>query len=287
MGSSVAIVTGAIRGIGLSVARFLLKKGVRCLVTYFDWLDDLDTMHARLSDTGCDYRAVEADLRTEEGARKTVEAALESFGCVDILINNIERGGWPVVHGRYTRQQWDLEFQTTVTAKWQLFSRALPYLKRSKAGCVVNVTSISGITGRLGPAGLVFNDCYSLSNRAVGLLTEQWARMGAPNVRVNELMLGFFETRHGPCTRGWGVLKKKDKNSIIKHTLLGRIGTMEDITMAVDFLVFGSPFLTGTKIVLDGGYILGAEEVPTMPKGVIEPGESVFGGSKPPGSGNS
>ena len=278
----VAVVTGAIKGIGLAIAKCLLKRGVKCIVTYYDWLDDLEAMHTRLSATGTDYRAIQADLRTEAGARDTVGAAIETFGRLDILINNIERGGWPVVHGPYTQEQWDLEFQTTVTAKWHLFNNALPHLKKSSSGCVVNITSISGITGRIGPAGLVFNDCYSLSNRAVGLLTEQWARMGAPNVRVNELMLGFMETRHGPGTRGWGVLSEEQKKALINHALLKRTGTLDDVTRAVEFLVFNSPFMTGTRIVLDGGYLLGGEGVPRMPKGVVEPGESVFGGSKPP-----
>ena len=278
----VAIVTGAIKGIGLAIAQSLLKRGVRCIVTYFDWLDDLEAMHARLSATGTPYRGIQADLRTEKGASDTVEAALDSFGRLDILINNIERGGWPVVHGPYTQEQWDLEFQTTVTAKWHLFNKALPHLKKSSSGCVVNITSISGITGRLGPAGLVFNDCYSVSNRAIGLLTEQWARIGAPNVRVNELMLGFMETRHGPGTRGWGVLSNEEKEALIQHTLLKRTGTLEDVTRAVEFLVFDSPFMTGSRIVLDGGYLLGGEKVPRMPEGVVKSGESVFGGSKPP-----
>ncbi len=278
----VAVVTGAIKGIGLAIAKCLLKRGIRCLVTYFDWLDDLETMHTRLSATGTDYRAIQADLRTERGARDSIKAALDAFGRLDILINNIERGGWPVVHGSYTQKQWDLEFQTTVTAKWHLFNNALQHLKKSPSGCVVNITSISGITGRLGPAGLVFNDCYSLSNRAIGLLTEQWAKIGAPNVRVNELMLGFMETRHGPGTRGWKVLSEEEKKALIEHTLLKRTGTLEDVTRAVEFLVFDSPFMTGTRIVLDGGYLLGGEEVPKMPEGVVKPGESVFGGSRPP-----
>ncbi|NPA93931.1 MAG: SDR family oxidoreductase, partial [Thermodesulfobacteria bacterium] len=131
-------------------------------------------------------------------------------------------------------------------------------------------------------AAAVFNDCYSLANRSIGLLTRQWARMGAPNVRVNELMLGFFETRHGPGTRGWSVMSEEEKQALISHTLLKRVGTLEDACKAVDFLCFGAPFMTGARIVLDGGYILGGEDVPDMPQGVVQPGESVFGGSRPP-----
>ncbi len=286
MGTKTALVTGAIKGLGLAIAKEFLSRGIKCVVTYFDWLDDLENMHRLLRATGTPYQAVQADLRTEEGAKKAVSKAIETFGNLDILVNNIERGGWPVVHGQYTKEQWDLEFETTVTAKWHLFNAALPHLKSSKEGSVVNISSIAGLVGRVGPAGLVFNDCYSLANRAIGLMTEQWARMGAPNVRVNELMLGFFETRHGPGTRGWGVMSGDEKEAIINHTLLKRVGNLEDICKAVNFLCFDAPFMTGARIVLDGGYLLGGEEVPEMPKGVVKPGESVFGGSQPPETGD-
>jgi len=277
----VAIVTGAIRGIGLTIAKLLMKKGVKCILTYFDWLDELDEMHNQLKKLNTDYVAVQVDLRKEEGATKTVNTAIKEFGRLDILVNNIERGGWPVVHGPYTKKQWQLEFDTTVTAKWYLFNEAISYLKNSGDSCVINISSIAGFVGRSGPAGLIFNDCYSLSNRAIGLLTEQWARIGAPEVRVNELCLGFFETRHGPKTRGWGLLKEEEKKELKEHILLKRIGTIEDIQNAVDFLIFQATYITGTKIILDGGYLLGAEKVPSMPKGVVGPDEPTYGGTIP------
>ncbi len=282
MKSRVAIVTGAIKGIGLEIAKGLLKRGINCVITYFDWLDQLNSMHEYLEETGGNYITVETDLRQAQGVDKVISRAIEVFGRLDILLNNIERGGWPVVHGPYTKEQWDLEFETTVTAKWHLFEKALPFLKKSEDGCVINISSISALIGRCGPAGLVFNDCYSLSNRAIGLLTEQWARIGAPNVRVNELMLGFFETRHGPRTRGWGVLSAEEKKAILDHTLVRRTGRLSDIEKAISFIIFDAPFMTGSRIILDGGYLLGGEKVPDMPKGVVQPGESVFGGSTLP-----
>ncbi len=283
----VAIVTGAIRGIGLTIAKLLMKRGISCIVTYYDWLDDLDLMKRELdalkNASGADYISISADLRKKEDVKVVVNSAISRFGRLDILINNIERGGWPIVHGPYTKKQWELEFETTVTSKWYLFNEAIKYLKDSVDGCVINITSISGLTGRSGPAGVIFNDCYSLSNRAIGLLTEQWAKIGAPNVRVNELMLGFFETRHGPKTRGWILLDDNQRKAVIDHTLLKRTGNLEDIKKAVEFLVFNASFMTGQRIILDGGYLLGGECVPSMPKGVVDPNEPTFGGSIPPG----
>ncbi len=277
-----AVVAGAVRGIGLAVAQSLARRGIQLVLTYYDWLDDLEHMHRTMQETGAVYQAVSVDLRQKEMADQAINTALERFGRLDILINNIERGGWPVVHGKYTPEQWQLEFDTTVTAKWNLFNAALPHLKKAGNSAVINISSISGMVGRSGPAGLVFNDCYSLSNRALALLTEQWARIGAPEVRVNELMLGFFETRHGPGTRGWPLLSRQQQRAILEHTLLKRTGRLQDIVDAVDFMIFSAPFMTGARIVLDGGYILGSEGVPDMPEGVVRPGEPVFGGSRKP-----
>jgi 3-oxoacyl-[acyl-carrier protein] reductase len=125
------------------------------------------------------------------------------------------------------------------------------------------------MVGRSGPAAWIFNDGYAAANRGVSILTETWARMGAPEVRVNELMLGLLETRHGPGTRGWGLLTAAQRRALIDHTLLGRIGTVDDAVRAVRFILTDAPFMTGSVIRVDGGYVLGGEGVPPMPKGDI------------------
>ncbi|OCC16586.1 3-oxoacyl-[acyl-carrier protein] reductase [Dissulfuribacter thermophilus] len=279
----VAIVPGAIKGIGLEVAKALSNLGCRLVLPVYDWLDSLSKMRSELDAINAKYIHISADLRKERDVEKVIEKALEEFQRIDILINNIERGGWPIVHGPYTQEQWRLEWETTINAKWYLFNHSLQYLKRAQ-GVVVNISSIAGIVGRSGPASLVFNDCYSLSNRAIASLTQQWARLGAPEVRVNELQIGFVETRHGPGTRGWSVLTQEQRRSIVDHTLLGRIGTAQDVARAVVFLVRDATFMTGALLRLDGGYVLGGEKVSPMPEGIVSPEEPTFGGSIKPDS---
>ena len=281
-GNKVAIVTGAIKGIGLAIASELSGLGIRCVLPYYDWLDSLEGMHRHMKETGTDYLAVPADLTSPEDVDEVIHAATDNFGRIDILINNIERGGWPIVHGPYTPEQWNLEFTTTITAKWYLFKKALPVLKSHGGGTVINISSIAGLAGRSGPAGLVFNDCYSLANRAIKSLTEVWAREGAPDVRVNELMLGFIETRHGPDTRGWGILSAAEQNALLNHTLLQRTGTVEEVAKAIRFLVTDGNFMTGSIIRMDGGYMLGSDKSVSMPDGAVDPGEATFGGPVAP-----
>ena len=88
-------------------------------------------------------------------------------------------------------------------------------------------------------------------------------------MRVNEVMLGFFETRHAEKTRGWGLLTEKQKKALKEHTLLGRTGTIEDVVKAVLYIIKDAPFMTGSVIRLDGGYVLGGEKVDKMPEGIL------------------
>ena len=265
-----ALVLGAIKGIGRGIGLALAGEGVKVALTYYDWEESLEQMKQDFGKAGADHLVVRTNLLDIDGISSLVDRVITRFGRIDILINNIERGGWPVVHGAYVREQWDLEMATTLRAKRWVYSSVLPHLKDSGDGVVVNISSIAGLIGRSGPAGRFFNDGYAAANRAVSSFTETWAREAAPEVRVNEIMLGFFETRHGPHTRGWGLLTREQHNEIIDHTLLRRIGEIEDVVRAVLFVIRDAPFMTGSVLRLDGGYMLGGEYSEPMPRGVLK-----------------
>ncbi len=268
-----ALVLGATRGIGLAVARELAAHGVRLALPWFDWPEDSKAVRAEFSHMEAGHLMLETDLRDSLQVREMVGRIAREFGGLHILVNNIERGGMPVVHGSYEREvnrgQWQVELETTLHAKWLVFEHCLPLLQKADQAAVVNISSIAGAVGRSGPAGLIFNDGYAAANRGIFSLTETWARIGAPTIRVNEIMLGLIDTRHGRQTRGWKILAEKDRAKLLAHTLLGRTGTPEEVAGAVMFLVRDANFMTGSVIRLDGGYLLGGEAVPTMPDGVV------------------
>lgn len=265
----VALVLGSIKGIGKGIGLALADAGVKVALNYFDWQESLDEMKQDFAATSAPHLILKTNLLETDTIPGLIRKVVDHFGRLDILINNIERGGWPIVHGPYVRSQWDLEMATTLRAKRWVFDAALPHLKASGDGVVINFSSIAGIIGRSGPASIVFNDGYAAANRGISLLTETWARMGAPQVRVNEIMLGFFETRHGDKTRGWGLLTEGEKQALIDHTLLERTGTIEDAVRAVRFIIKDAPFMTGSVLRLDGGYTLGGDKVGPMPEGVV------------------
>jgi 3-oxoacyl-[acyl-carrier protein] reductase len=264
----VALVLGAIKGIGKGIGLALANEGVKVALTYFDWEEDLEEMKNDFAKTDTEHLVIRANLLKTSKIYRLIQKVVDRFGRLDILINNIERGGWPVVHGSYVEKQWDLEMETTLRSKRWVFDAALPILKKSGNGVVINFSSIAGMTGRTGPVGYIFNEGYSAANRGISLLTETWARLGAPEVRVNEIMLGIVETRHGEKTRGWGLLTDEQKQAIIDHTLVQRTGTIEDVVKTTLFIIKDAPFMTGSVLRLDGGYVLGGEKVVPMPKGV-------------------
>jgi 3-oxoacyl-[acyl-carrier protein] reductase len=269
LSGKVALVLGGIKGIGKGIGLALAREGVHVALNYFDWEEELENLKHDFAAIGRDHLIVRTNLLETDRVAGLVEKVVHRFGRLDILINNIERGGWPAVHGPYVREQWDLEFATTLRAKQWVFQASLPHLKSAGNAAVINFSSIAGLTGRSGPASYIFNEGYSAANRGVSLLTETWARLGAPEVRVNEIMLGIFETRHAQKTRGWGLLSNRQKSELLEHTLLGRTGKIDDVVRTVLFLLKDAPYMTGSVIRLDGGYMLGGEKVAPMPRGVI------------------
>jgi 3-oxoacyl-[acyl-carrier protein] reductase len=264
-----ALVLGASRGIGRAIAHRLAAEGARLILP---WLDDWPGAVQKMQKNFAGHLLIEADLRDEESVAEMAQRVADEFPCLHVVINNIERGGMPIVHGSYqqlvNRDQWQLEMETTLHAKWLVFAHCLPLLRQAEQAAVVNVSSIAAVTGRSGPAGLLFNDGYAAANRGISSLTETWARLGAPSIRVNELMLGLFDQRHGPGTRGWSLLTAAEREQLLGHTLLQRTGSPAEAAEAALFLL-QAEFMTGATLRLDGGFVLGGDKVPAMPAGVL------------------
>lgn len=268
-----ALVPGASRAIGRAIARKLGEAGVRLILPTFDWPDSIKEMEEEFKTAGFSFCSMPVDLRSDAAVQTLIKQIQDEYGALHILVNNIERGGMPVVHGSYDLphncDQWDLEISTTLKAKWLLFNHSLPLMLKSGDGAVVNISSISGISGRSGAAAPFFNDAYSAANRAVSSFTETWAREAAPTIRVNELMLGLIRHRHGEETRGWGELSQEEQKAISKQCLLERTGTPEEVANAVLFLIKDADYMTGSVLRIDGGITLGGQKVPPIPEGIL------------------
>lgn len=267
------LIPGASRPIGRAIGRRFSKEGASLILPVFDWPDSIAEMEKEFSEAGSDYLIVQSDLREPASCEQLAVTVKKRYGSLDFLINNIERGGMPVVHGSYdlphNKEQWDLEFATTVKSKWLLFHNCLPIMGGQTGGAVINISSISSATGRSGSAAPFFSDGYSAANRAISSFTETWARQAAPAIRVNELNLGLIRSRHGEGTRGWSALTAEEQQAIVDTILLQRTGFPEEVADAVYFLAVKASYMTGAVLTMDGGYRLGCNRVPAMPPGIL------------------
>ncbi|MDR0477470.1 MAG: SDR family oxidoreductase [Desulfobulbaceae bacterium] len=274
--NTVVLLPGAARPIGRAIAKRFALAGCRLVMPVFDWPQSVASLRDEFPDNNL-FWTPDCDLRSPQQVAALFTGISERFAGLGILINNIERGGMPVVHGSYdlpvNAGQWQREFATTLEAKRLLFAHALPLLRRNAAAAVVNISSIAARCGRHGAAAPFFSDGYSLANRAIQGLTEAWARQAAPAVRVNELMLGFIASRHGEGTRGWEALSAAERAALDHHTPLGRRGLPEEVAEAVYFLAMQATYMTGAVVRMDGGYMLGGEETPPLPPGILPAAE--------------
>ena len=142
LNGKVALVLGAIKGIGKAIGLSLAGQGVRVALNYYDWEEALEELEQDFADSGQPHLIIKTNLLEVENIAGLIQQVIDRFGRLDILVNNIERGGWPVVHGPYTPEQWDLEMETTLRAKRWAFDAALPHLEAAGDAAVINLSSI-------------------------------------------------------------------------------------------------------------------------------------------------
>lgn len=275
LSNRVVLIPGASRPVGRAIARVFGSRGAALVLPFHhDWPESTEEMQTEFRRAGYDCMCHACDLTSPAETVALLQRVAKEYGELHHLINNIERGGMPIVHGSYSREtnreQWQLEFSTTLEAKWNLFQQSRHLLAQSTTGSVTNISSIAGLVGRSGPAAPLFSDGYSAANLGISSFTRQWAREAAPDIRVNEIMLGLIDARHGEGTRGWSLLSDEQKQALLDHTLVARTGTPEEVAELVYFIAVKAGYMTGSTIVLDGGYLIGADRVPAVNPGVLE-----------------
>jgi ketoreductase RED2 len=237
--SGVAIVTGSSSGMGAAIARRLAGAGMTVVVNS---RSSVEAGQAVAAEIGGAYE--QADVGDEAQADALVARVVERYGRLDLLVNN---AGTTV-----TVPQADLEGATTeiwhrildvnVLGTWHMSTAAVPYLKASPEGHIVNITSLGGQR----PLGSSIP--YSVSKAAVDHLTRLLASTLGPEIRVNAIAPGFVDT---PWTADWSEMREQVTSKIP----LRRAGLPEDIADAVIGL-HRSTYVTGQILAVDGGYHL-------------------------------
>ena len=242
-----ALVTGAGVGIGRAIAEVLADSGafvgLHCHRSLNGAHQAIAAIHAR----GGHGIVLQADLSNAGQAAELVDHFVESAGRLDVLVNN---AGSPIERQRIedcSLDLWRQVLDTNLTSAFIVTQRAIPHLKRSGHGAIVNNLSLSVQTGGANGAGP-----YAVAKGGLQVLTRTLARELAPDVRVNAVMPGVIETRHHEVFTAPERLEQYRR-----ETPLGRNGTADEVASAVLFLVSDAArFVTGALIDINGGRFL-------------------------------
>lgn len=239
----VAVVTGASKGIGAGIARALAAEGAAVVVNYASSKAGADAVVAGITKSGGRAVAVRGDVATPAGAQGVIDAAVEQFGRLDVLVNNsgvyefasIEEISLPHFH-----RQFDINVLGALLTT-QAASKHL-----AEGASIINVGS--AITSLTPPNSAVYSATKGALDAITGVLAKE---LGPRRIRVNSINPGIVETEG---TRSQGIMGSDFETDAVAQTPLGRVGQPNDVADIAVFLASNdSRWLTGEKIVASGG----------------------------------
>ena len=243
LNGKVALVTGASRGIGRAIAEGLAAEGAR-LVIAARGVEALEEAKRALEATGAEVLAVPTDVGDDASVAALVEQARDRFGRIDILISNASA---LAVTG--DRASWDASLNVDVMGAVRLVEAVLPMMRAEGTGCILFVSSISGIEAWPMP-----DYGYTAAKAALNAFAKKLAVVEGPNgIRTNALLPGSTEFPDG----GWAMMREHqpDIYEMARRSIpAGRLGTPQEIADAAVWLV--SPragWVNGASLVVDGG----------------------------------
>lgn len=238
----VALVTGGSRGIGLAVASELASAGARVAVVA---RDEARAQAAADGLPGEGHRGYGADVADPEAVNALVKRVEEELGSLDVLVNNagITRDN---VLMRIRDDDWDAVLDTNLRGVFNTIRAASRGMMKRRAGRVINITSVVGITGNKGQAN------YAASKAGVIGLTKSVAKeLASRGVLVNAVAPGYIETDMT------SDLPEAARDALMSQIALGRLGKPDDIAPVVRFLAGpGAAYITGQTLVVDGGMVM-------------------------------
>lgn len=240
--NSIALVTGAGRGIGRAIALELARAGAKVVVNYAGRADKAEETVRLIQEAGGEGIAVQADVSQAEEVDRLIQTTLEAYGKIDILVNNagITRD---TLLMRMKETDWDAVLDTNLKGVFLCTKAVTKGMMKQRSGCIVNISSVVGITGNAGQAN------YAAAKAGIIGFTKSIAKeLASRGIRVNAVAPGYIST---DMTES---LSEDVKNQILEGVPLSRMGNPEDIAKAVAFLVSpASSYITGQTLSVDGG----------------------------------
>ena len=242
----VALITGAASGMGASMARIFAGEGAKVVAA--DMLED-EGKRVVADITKANGAAMfrRLDVSSEEEWKATVEATLAEYGKLDILVNDAGLSG-SAVADLFDTAAWDRLMAVNARGVFLGMKFAIPFMKAQGGGSIINISSISGITGQHG-----VHVAYNASKGAVRTLTKAAAvQHGADNIRVNSVHPGLMPPMRSSGRTADPVVRAK----MLRQVPMGRAGRVEEVANAVLFLASDeASYITGAELWVDGGYL--------------------------------
>ena len=237
------LISGSAKGLGRAQARLFASEGARVAVG-----DILESEAARLVDelsgSGADSLLVRLDVTSEGDWSRAVDAVMEEFGALDVLVNNAGIYNRALAEDT-TLEEWERVMSVNARGVFLGTKAAIPAMRRSGGGSIVNMSSVAGLVGSR------TQTVYNASKGAVRLLTKSTAvQYALEGIRANSVHPGVIETDMLS-----EVLRNEDERATrIASTPIPRFGTPEDVAHGVLFLASDeSSYVTGAELVIDGG----------------------------------
>ena len=244
--NKVALITGGASGMGASMARVFAREGAKLVVA--DMLeDDGNKLVAEIVKANGAAIFQKLDVSSEAQWRVATEATVAAFGRLDILVNDAGISG-SAVEDLFDTAAWDRLMAVNATGTFLGMKFAIPLMKQAGGGSIVNISSISGVTGQRG-----IHVGYNASKGAVRTLTKAAAvQHGRDNIRVNSVHPGLMPPMRTSGRTADPVVRAK----MLEGVPLRRDGRVEEVANAV--LVLASDeasYITGIELYVDGGFL--------------------------------
>jgi 3-oxoacyl-[acyl-carrier protein] reductase len=237
-----AIVTGGSRGIGRAICLELARRGAAVLVNYNRSSQAAEEVVAQIQSEGGQATVFQADVSDIKQAQDLVKAATDTYGSLEILVNNagITRDTLVMM---MSEEDWDHVISTNLKSTFNCSKAAVRTMMRKRYGRIINITSVAGQMGNAGQTN------YSASKAGQIGFTKSLAReVAARNITVNAIAAGYIETDI------WADVPEEAKQAALSIIPLGRKGQPEEIASAVAFLASDqAAYITGQVLGVDGG----------------------------------
>ena len=239
----VALVTGASKGIGAAIATALAAEGAAVVVNYASSKEGAEAVVARIAAAGGKAAAVHGDVSKKADAKGLVDAAVQQFGRLDIVVNNSGVYGFAPLE-EITEDDFHRHFNINVLGVLLTTQAASPHL--GEGASIINISSVvSRITP---PHSAVYTGTKGAVDAITGVLSRE---LGPRRIRVNSINPGIIETEG---THTAGFIGSEFESGTVAQTPLGRLGQPQDIASIAVFLASDdSAWLTGEQLVAGGG----------------------------------